>query len=69
MDSNTTAGKNWPKLDPHEQLEILRRYRDNNLQSKEFDRQYNADDFFIKAVLDNELQDQYMEEIVLDNRT
>ena len=68
MNPNEKPGSNWPKLKPPEKLETLRRYRDQNLRSKDFERNYTADDFFMQAVVDENLQDQYMKDIALNNR-
>lgn len=60
MDQTEKAGSKWPTLKPEQQLEILNRYR-ANCHKGDADHQMFAEDFFCRAVVEEDLVDVYLD--------
>lgn len=65
MDQNVKPGSNWPNLSAHEKLAQMRRYRE--FCRKRDDTFLIADDFFVQQVLNEGLEQEYLNEIAFWN--
>ena len=67
MDPKEKPGRNWSKISPPEQLEILRRYRDLNRSRKGIANE-RADDYYADSVLEYGLVQTVIDDASLNNR-
>lgn len=66
MDPTNKPGSNWPNLKPPEKLEILYRYRDLCKKRKDFSAK--ADDYFVQTILDENLEQAWIDDMSNNNR-